>query len=156
MSFVETSCWLATYDPVRLMVPSMPWPKVGIIFRGDSGFCQWWMLSWCERHAVGYIVGIAKIKRLNAMTAQRQREAQDFYAAFGTNALWFTEIHYAAGNWDRKRRIIANINNGLTSGKSPIADMGSINSYFLNVLKVAVQGPDTDRQLSTRNESTVF
>jgi len=42
------------------------------------------MLSWCERHAVGYIVGIAKNKRLNAMTAQRQREAQDCYAALGT------------------------------------------------------------------------
>jgi len=80
------------------------------------------------------IVGIAKIKRLNAMTAQRQREAQDCYAALGTKALWFTEIHYAAGSWDRKRRIIANINNDLTSGKSPIADIESLNSYFLNVL----------------------
>ena len=35
------------------------WPKVRIIFRGDSGFCRWRMLSWCERHDIGYIVGIA-------------------------------------------------------------------------------------------------
>lgn len=109
-------------------------PKVRIIFRGDSGFCRWWMLSWCERHAVGYTVGIAKNKRLNAMTAQRQREAQDCYAALGTKLRWFTEIHYATGNWDRKHRVIANINNGLTSGKGPIADIESLNSYFRNVL----------------------
>jgi len=76
------------------------------------------------------IVGIAKNKRLNAMTAQRQREAQDCYAALGTKVRWFTEIHYAAGNWDRKRCVIANINNDLTSGKRPIADIDSLNSYF--------------------------
>jgi len=32
------------------------WSKVRIIFQGDSGFCRWWMLSWYERHAVGYSV----------------------------------------------------------------------------------------------------
>jgi hypothetical protein len=69
------------------------WPKVRIIFRGESGFCRWWVLSWCEHHAVGYIVGVAKNKWLNTMTAQRQREAQDCYAALGTKVRWFTEIH---------------------------------------------------------------
>ena len=49
------------------------WPQVRIIFRGDSGFCRWRMLLWCERNNVGYIVGIAKNKRLNALTAQRHR-----------------------------------------------------------------------------------
>ena len=56
------------------------WPQVRIIFRGDSGFCRWRMLLWCERNNVGYIVGIAKNKRLNALTAQRQRDARDCYA----------------------------------------------------------------------------
>ncbi|SDY10458.1 Transposase DDE domain group 1 [Nitrosomonas halophila] len=42
------------------------WPKVQIIFRGDSGFCRHKMLRWCEHHAIGYIVGIAQNKRLNA------------------------------------------------------------------------------------------
>jgi hypothetical protein len=85
------------------------WPKVKLIFRGDSGFCRWRMLSWCERHAVGYIVGIAKNKRLNAITAQRQRDAQDCYAELGAKVRWFAEIQYAAGSWDRKRRVIAKI-----------------------------------------------
>ena len=26
------------------------WPKVKIIFRGDSGFCRWKLLRWCDRH----------------------------------------------------------------------------------------------------------
>ena len=72
------------------------------------------------------------------MTAQRQREAQDCYAALGTKVRWFTEIHYAAGNWDRKCRVIANINHDLTSGKGSIADIESLNSYFRNVLKVEI------------------
>ncbi len=37
------------------------WPKVRIIFRGDAGFCRWKMLRWCERHEIGYIVGIAQM-----------------------------------------------------------------------------------------------
>ena len=85
------------------------WPQVRIIFRGDSGFCRWRMLLWCERNNVGYIVGIAKNKRLNALTAQRQRDARDCYAELGAKVRWFTDIHYAAGSWDRKRRVIAKI-----------------------------------------------
>ncbi len=85
------------------------WPKVEIIFRGDSGFCRWRMLSWCERHDVGYIVGIAKNKRLNALTAQLQRDAQGCYEELGTKVRWFTELRYAARSWKCKRRIIAKI-----------------------------------------------
>ena len=69
------------------------------------------------------------------MTAQRQRKAQDCYAVLGTKVPWLTEIHYAAGNWDRKHRVIANINNDLTTEKGPIADIESLNSHFRNVLK---------------------
>ena len=37
------------------------WPEVKIIFRGDSGFCRWRMLRWCDRHQVHYIVGLAHL-----------------------------------------------------------------------------------------------
>lgn len=46
------------------------WPDVDIIFRGDSGFCRHRMLSWCERHGVHYIVGMARNPRLEAMVEQ--------------------------------------------------------------------------------------
>ncbi len=85
------------------------WPQVEIIFRGDSGFCRWKMLSWCEHNQVGYIVGIAKNKRLNAFTKQLQLDAQECHATLGTKVRWFTDIQYAAGSWNRKRRVIAKI-----------------------------------------------
>jgi len=85
------------------------WPKVRIVFRGDSGFCRWRMLAWCERNDVGYIVGLAKNKRLNAQTTALQREVQDQYAASKEKVRRFTDFPYAAGSWDRERRVIAKI-----------------------------------------------
>jgi len=67
------------------------------------------MLSWCERHNVGYIVGIAKNQRLNAITARLQHDAQACHAELGAKVRWFTELRYAAGTWERKRRVIAKI-----------------------------------------------
>ena len=67
------------------------------------------MLSWCERNHVGYIGGIAKNKRLNALTVQLQRDAKDCFAELGAKVRWFTGIQYAAGSWKCKRRIIAKI-----------------------------------------------
>lgn len=85
------------------------WPKVRIIFRGDSGFCRWKMLRWCERHEVGYIVGLAKNQRLNARTEALTREAAECFAALGQKLRWFTDIDYAARSWDHPRRVIAKI-----------------------------------------------
>jgi hypothetical protein len=85
------------------------WPKVRIIFRGDSGFCRWRMLSWCERHDIGYIVGIAQNKRLNALTAPLQRDAEQCFAESGNKVRWFTDVRYAARSWDHPRRVIAKI-----------------------------------------------
>ncbi len=85
------------------------WPKVRIIFRGDSGFCRWKMLRWCERHGIGYIAGLAKNQRLNACTKALQGEAAECFEASGSKVRWFTELHYAARSWDRPRRVIAKI-----------------------------------------------
>ncbi|MFQ5633812.1 MAG: IS1380 family transposase [Gammaproteobacteria bacterium] len=85
------------------------WPKVKIIFRGDGGFCRWKMLRWCDRHEVGYIVGLAKNKRLNHFTASLQDEAAACFAATGHKVRWFTDLHYGARSWDRARRVIAKI-----------------------------------------------
>ena len=42
------------------------WPDVQIILRGDSGFCRERLMRWCERNAVGYILGVARNGRLEA------------------------------------------------------------------------------------------
>ncbi len=85
------------------------WPKVRIIFRGDGGFCRWKMLCWCDHHEVGYIIGLAKNKRLNRLTASLQDEAAACFAATGHKVRWFTDFQYAARSWDRARRVIAKI-----------------------------------------------
>jgi len=82
------------------------WPQVKIIFRGDSGFCRHKMLTWCERHDVGYIVGIAQNKRLNALAAQWQQEAKEDFTESGVKVRRFNECQYAAKSWRRLRRII--------------------------------------------------
>lgn len=82
------------------------WPAVRIIFRGDSGFCRWKMLRWCDRHSVFYLVGLARnavLERLLAPTMQKA--AQQFEQTQDKQRL-FTEFDYAAGTWDRPRRVI--------------------------------------------------
>ena len=85
------------------------WPKVRIIFRGDGGFCRWKMLRWCDHHEVGYIIGLAKNKRLNRLTASLQDEAAACFATTGHKVRWFTDFQCAARSWDGARRVIAKI-----------------------------------------------
>jgi len=85
------------------------WPDVKIIFRGDSGFCRWKMLRWCERHDVGYIVGLAKNNRLEPLAKAAMEQAKDLFEKTGDGKPQrvFTEFMYAAGTWDQPRRVIA-------------------------------------------------
>jgi len=82
------------------------WPKVKILFRGDSGFCRWRMLRWCETHDVFYLAGLAKNSRLNEMAGPFLEQAQKRYEATGQKQRLFGEIRYAALTWDRARRVI--------------------------------------------------
>lgn len=50
--------------------PGRSWPAARIIFRGDSGFCRHRMLDWCERHGMGYILGIARNARLESLVEE--------------------------------------------------------------------------------------
>jgi hypothetical protein len=83
------------------------WPGVKIIFRGDSGFCRWKMLRWCERHGVQYIVGLAKNARLQAMLQLLMAQAEAEHQSTKEKVRLFTDLDYAAGSWDKKRRVIA-------------------------------------------------
>jgi hypothetical protein len=82
------------------------WSKVRIVFRGDSGFCRWRMLSWCERNDVEYIVGIARNTRLNRFAQPQLDEAQERFEHSRTKQRLFGEFNYAAGRWDHERRVI--------------------------------------------------
>lgn len=94
------------------------WPSSKIIFRGDSGFCRWKMLRWCERHRVDYIVGLAKNSRLLALAAERQQSAAAQWESRQEKQRLFGWLDYAAGTWDRKRRVIAKAEHS-TQGANP-------------------------------------
>ena len=40
------------------------WPKTRIIIRGDSGFCCEAIMALCETNDVGYLLDLARNKRL--------------------------------------------------------------------------------------------
>ena len=99
---------LNDHDTLRRDV-ALQTAKVTIILRGDSGFCRWKLLRWCDRHEVGYLVGLAKNKGVNALTADLQSEAAECFAVTGDKVRWFEDIDYGAKSWDRSRRVIAKI-----------------------------------------------
>jgi len=83
------------------------WPAVKIILRGDSGFCRWKMLRWCERHEVKYIVGLARNARLQALLQPLMTQAEVEHQGTKEKVRLFTDLEYAAGTWDQMRRVIA-------------------------------------------------
>lgn len=85
------------------------WPDVKIIFRGDSGFCRWKMLRWCDRHGVDYIVGLAKNSRLTAMSQPLMDQARQTFEQTRQKQRLFGELTYAASTWEKERRVIARI-----------------------------------------------
>jgi hypothetical protein len=82
------------------------WPDVRIIVRGDSGFCRWRMMRWCENNSVFYILGLARNAVLEAMSEPFMQEAEAEHKRIGAKVRRFHEIMYAAHTWDRERRVI--------------------------------------------------
>jgi hypothetical protein len=82
------------------------WPKVRILFRGDSGFCRPLLLSWCERNDVEYVVGLAKNVRLAKLSAVWRDSAAQAFALTAAPQRHFGEFEYAAKTWSRERRVI--------------------------------------------------
>lgn len=81
-------------------------PGVRLMFRGDSGFCRWRMLRWCESNNIGYIVGLARNTRLEAMLAPALAQAEAEFKATQVKARKFAELRYAAQSWEVERRVI--------------------------------------------------
>jgi Transposase DDE domain group 1 len=94
---------------LRLLVRKLrrAWPEVRITIRGDSGFCRWRLMRWCDSNGIGYVLGLARNVVL-------QREARDWieraerqFDRTGQPQRIFGSFSYAAGSWDRRRRVIA-------------------------------------------------
>jgi hypothetical protein len=83
------------------------WPETRIVLRGDGGFCRWRMLRWCENNGVGYVVGVSKNKRLIRQIQPDLDEVERLFEEHQTPQRKFVDLRYAAGSWDRERRVIA-------------------------------------------------
>jgi hypothetical protein len=99
---------LHTWAILSLLVKRLrqAWPQVRIIFRGDSGFCRHRMLEWCDRHDVGYIVGIGSNARLGKALASTLEKAKEAFKDTQEKQRHFTAFLYAAKSWKRERRVI--------------------------------------------------
>ncbi len=82
------------------------WPKVRLVFRGDSGFCRYRMLSWCERQGVEFIVGIARNNRLQTSSQELCKQAGQLFKQTGKKQRLFDDFYYAAKTWSQQRRVI--------------------------------------------------
>ena len=83
------------------------WPKVKIIFRGDSGFSRNLILNWCDRNGVKYVVGMSSNNRLRSMGAAIALEAKLQYQSTKDTQELFDSFNYATiRTWREKRRII--------------------------------------------------
>jgi len=83
------------------------WPAVQIVFRGDSGFCRWRLLRWCDKHGVDYVVGLARNAVLERLGQSLMDQAKAQFQATGEKQRLFGEFSYGADTWDRPRRVIA-------------------------------------------------
>jgi hypothetical protein len=99
---------------LRLLVRRLRqvWPQVRIIVRGDSGFCRRRLMRWCDANGVGYIFGLARNSRLEGLALSWTHAAATCWALTGQPQRLFGEFCYAAGSWDRPRRIIAKAEHG--------------------------------------------
>jgi hypothetical protein len=99
-------------DEVRRIVAQLraQWPQVGVVLRGDSGFCREELMAWCEaeENRVDYLFGLARNSRLQKIIGKQMHEAQQEHAATGKAARVFTEFDYKTKkSWARARRVVA-------------------------------------------------
>jgi Transposase DDE domain group 1 len=93
---------------LKLLVQKLraAWPAVKITIRGDSGFCRWRLMRWCDSHGIGYVLGLAKNKVLERAARDEIERAERQYRRTGDPQRVFGSFSYAAGSWDRRRRVI--------------------------------------------------
>jgi hypothetical protein len=94
------------------------WPDLPIIVRGDSGFCRSRLMRWCERHDVGYVLGMARNARLEAIVSMAELALAEHYAASGVKQREIGQFSYAADSWERERRVITRLEYG-AQGNNP-------------------------------------
>ena len=82
------------------------WPDVRITIRGDSGFCRWRLMRWCDSQGIGYVFGLAKNTVLERLAIDEISRAQRQFLQTSQPQRIFGWFAYSASTWDRRRRVI--------------------------------------------------
>jgi len=82
------------------------WPRVKIIFRGDSGFCRNKMLTWFEKNNVNFIVGMPSNAVIKRQTTNLILKAEEEFKITNQKQKLYSETKYAAKTWNAERRVI--------------------------------------------------
>ena len=95
------------------------WPRTRINIRGDSGFCRDSIMKWCEEHDVGYVLGLARNRRLVCALGAQMHEARSVHRRTGKPARRFRDFTYRTRkSWSRRRRVVGKAEH-LSKGANP-------------------------------------
>ena len=83
------------------------WPRVRIILRADSGFCNDLLMSWCEANRIDYVFGLARNSRLEAALGKQLEQAKHLCVRSGKPARVFRDFPYRTlDSWSRTPRVV--------------------------------------------------
>lgn len=107
-------------------------PGCGSCYGPTVAFAAGRCSSWCERHGVHYVVGLAKNKRLNVLSAPLQADAQAQHQKSKEKVRLFGQFAYKAGR--------VGIASGGSSPKPSTAPMGLAPRYLVTSLEGEPEG----------------
>jgi len=81
-------------------------PRARLRVRLDGGFASAELFDFLEREGLEYVVAMAKNKILERRAARLMGTARRLSRESGETAHLYSETRYAAGTWDRRRRVI--------------------------------------------------
>lgn len=83
------------------------WPDVDIVLRGDSGFARDYLMSWCEKNGVDYVLGLARNPRLERAIRKQMKKARRKWLRTQRAARIFHGFSYRTlTSWSRSRRVV--------------------------------------------------
>jgi hypothetical protein len=83
------------------------WSEVRIVIRGDSGFARDWLMSWCEKRDVDYVLGLARNARLKRGIGKELEKARRKFVRTGKPSRVYRDFMYRTRKtWSRTRRVV--------------------------------------------------
>lgn len=83
------------------------WPKVKLVIRADSAFSRDDIMSWCERHGVDFVLGLARNARLERTLASEMEQSCAESKRTGLPFRSYKDFEYQTlDSWSRSRRVV--------------------------------------------------